>query len=493
MHFRFPAVALVLAAALGCSTTPPGPDPDPDPVFTATKVAGDNQTAAPLVELTTILRVSVVEAGNAPAPGRALTWTVATGGGTLSAVSATTNSSGEGTARWTLGPNAGVQTVTVAVAGVTLQLTFSATAVVQGPVDVLPTLVATVPIPANYGIHDTFVRDGLAFVLAWNTGMRIYDVGNGRSGGSPSNPILVSSIVTSANGVAGGAQVHNAWWFHNPVTLEKRYLFIGQEGPASVGNTSSGDIHILDVSDLANPVEVGFIRVPGAGAHNFWMDEARQVLYAAYYNGGVIAVDVSGTLAGDMSSRIVAQAQPGGSASTYVWGVMLAGNTIYLSDMESGFWALDPITLATRGGGFNVPERFGSDLWVFGSWGYSGTWGTRGGVRGNAIKVWALAGNGVPTIADSIIIPDVGTISDVAVTPDGKALVATAENLGSPGLYIFDRATPSRPTLKQRALVTNGGLHTGEIAIIGGRTYVFAAKNPPSPALQIWDITGVVP
>lgn len=483
----------MLGAAVACSSSPPGPDPDPDPVFSASKVAGDNQTATPSVELATTLRVSVVEVGNGPAAGRALTWSVTGGGGSLTGVSATTDANGVGTARWTLGAAVGVQTVTVAVAGIAQSLTFRATAVAQSPVDIVPTLVATVPIPANYGIHDTFVRDGLAFVLAWNSGMRIYDVGNGRSGGSPTNPVLVSTIVTSANGVAGGPQVHNAWWFHNPVTQQKRYVFIGQEGPATVGSNASGDIHIVDVTDLAAPVEVGFIRVPGAGAHNFWMDEARQVLYAAYYNGGVIAVDVSGTLAGDMSGRIIAQAMPGGAASTYVWGVMLAGNTLFVSDMESGFWALDPITLATRGGGFNVPERFGSDLWVFGSWGYSGTWGSRAGVRGNAIKVWSLASNGVPTIADSIIIPDVGTISDVAVTADGKALVATAEGLGSPGLYVFDRATPSKPTLKQRALVTNGGLHTGEIAVINGRTYVFAAKNPPSPALQIWDITGVVP
>ena len=32
-------------------------------------------------------------------------------------------------------------------------------------------LVATVPVAANYGIHDTFVRDGIAFVFAWNTGV----------------------------------------------------------------------------------------------------------------------------------------------------------------------------------------------------------------------------------------------------------------------------------------------------------------------------------
>ena len=354
-----------------------------------------------------------------------------------------------------------------------------------------PRLVATVPIPPNYGVHDTFVRDGLAFVASWNTGMLIYDVGDGRKGGSPDNPQLVSSIVTSANGVQGGPAVHNSWWFHNPVTQEKRYLFIGQEGPSTVGGAATGDIHIVDLSNIAAPMEVGFIRVPGAGTHNFWMDEARQVLYAAYYNAGVIAVDVSGELAGDMSSRIIARAQPAGS-ETYTWGVMLSGNTVYASDMGTGLWALDPITLATKGGGNNVRERVTSDLWVSGSWAYTGSWGIRSGVRGNAIKVWSLSATGVPALADSIIIADVGTVSDVAITPDGTQLVATAENGGGAGLYVFDRANPRQPVLVG-SLYVEQGLHTGEIAVIDGRTYVFAARNPRNPALMIYDITDVRP
>ena len=353
-------------------------------------------------------------------------------------------------------------------------------------------LLATVPIPENYGIHDTYVRDGLAFVAAWNTGLRIYDVGNGRKGGAPCNPRLVSTIVTSANGVEGGPAVHNSWWFHNPVTQEKRYLFVGQEGPSSLGTFASGDIHIVDVSNLDAPVEVGFIRVPGAGTHNFWMDESRQVLYAAYYNGGVVAVNVAGTLAGDMSSRIIAQARPGGAGNTYVWGVMLAGSTLFATDMLSGLWALDPLTLATKGGGTNMPERFASDLWISGSWAYSGSWGVRSGVRGNAIKIWSLSSSGVPTIADSGIIANVGTVSDVAVTPDGKTLVATTENGFGAGLYLYDLTDPKRPTFISHVGVGQG-LHTGEVEVIDGKTYVFGARNPSNPALMIFDITDIRP
>jgi hypothetical protein len=198
---------------------------------------------------------------------------------------------------------------------------------------------ATIPVPPDYGVHDTFVRDGLAFVFAWNTGVIIYDVGNGMRGGSPSSPVEVSRLVTSARG-ASSPSVHNGWWFHNPVTSERRYLFIGQEGASVIGSRSSGDIHVVDVSDLANPREVAFFHLNGAGTHNFWVDEERQILYAAYYNAGVVALDISGTLSGDLSGRLLSQLRPGGSGNTFTWGVQLANGSLYAIDMLSGLWQL---------------------------------------------------------------------------------------------------------------------------------------------------------
>ena len=203
-----------------------------------------------------------------------------------------------------------------------------------------PTVVHREPIPAEYGIHDTFVRDGIAFIFAWNTGVIIYDVGNGLRGGTPGDPVEISRLITSANGICCGPSVHNGWWFHNPVSGERRYLFIGQEGSSVLGSLSSGDIHVVDVSDLANPTEVAFFHLNGAGAHNFWMDEERQILYAAYYNGGVIALDVSGTLTGNLSSRLLSQVRPGGPGNTFTWGVQLANGFLYAIDMLSGLWQL---------------------------------------------------------------------------------------------------------------------------------------------------------
>lgn len=351
----------------------------------------------------------------------------------------------------------------------------------------ITSLVATIPVAANYGIHDTYVRDGLAFVSAWNSGVLIYDVGNGIAGGSPADPRRVSTAFIDPRGVHGGMQVHNVWWFHDPVTLERRYLFVGQEGPGIVGGGTSGDIHVVDVSDLHNPVEVAFFTLSGAGTHNFWMDEANRVLYAAYYNGGVVALDVAGTLSGDLAPRQVGRVAPGGSA--FVWGVMLYNGSVYASDMLSGFWQLQltPATFGVVSGGANVPARYSSDLWIQGGYAYTGTWGQRAAL-GNTVNVWRIEPSGAPVLVDSITTSDITTVSDVEVSPDGGLLMFSSENGPRAGLHFHRLPTPGHPAFAKDVPVA-GGVHTATFAVIGGRLYVFAARNPPNPALLIIDVT----
>lgn len=479
------AIAALTVVLTGCGDDPVIPIEPSGPTISV--FAGTGQQGEPGERLSQPLRVRVTDAG-VPVAGVAVTWRVESGNGGLEPIGPATDGEGVAGAIYRLGSTVGPQVIVATADGIETPARFTVTAT-TAPVRV--TLVATVPVPANYGHHDTFVRDGLAFVLAWNSGVYIYDVGNGMRGGSPSNPQLVSHYVTSASGVPGGPQVHNAWWFHNPVSGEARYLFIGQEGPGAVGNSSSGDIHVVDVSDLANPQEVASLHLAGAGVHNFWMDEPRQVLYAAYYNGGVIAVDVSGVLTGSLDSRVIAQAFPGGEGNAFTWGVQLVGNTLYASDMLNGLWAFDRTTLAPKVSEPNVVSRFTSDLVVRGSVAYTGTWGTRSGHRGNVINVFTLD-DGVPTLEGLVNLPDVGTVSDVGISANGRLLVATAEGGIAPGLYVYDRTDPLHPTLLAHVHV-DSGLHTGEVADIDGRTYVFAARNPAGPALMIFDITDVTP
>lgn len=212
-----------------------------------------------------------------------------------------------------------------------------------------PAQVATLTIGSPF-VHDVFVRDGILFTALWDEGVRIYDIGGGGRGGSPAAPVAIATAQTV------GGSAHNVWWFHDPASGERRYAFVGEEQPGVIGFTSEGDIHVLDVSDLANPREVAFYHLEDAGTHNFSMDEASGILYAAYYNGGVRALDVRG----DLSACTAAQRDelgrcdlglmgrevgsvlddPVGDQAFFVWGVQFSGGYVYASDMLNGLWKL---------------------------------------------------------------------------------------------------------------------------------------------------------
>lgn len=196
-------------------------------------------------------------------------------------------------------------------------------------------------------VHDTFVRDGILFAALWHDGLRIFDIGGGGRGGTPAAPVLLG------NTPAGLRNIHNVWWFHDPQTGSKRYAFLGEEGPGSVGaGTSSGDIHVVDVSDMTQPRVVARYRVQGAGTHNFWMDEPSGILYAAYYNGGVRALDVRGNLGTCTADqrfatgecdlrRLGREAGIALASGAFIWGVVHQDTHVYASDMRNGLYKLD--------------------------------------------------------------------------------------------------------------------------------------------------------
>jgi len=201
-------------------------------------------------------------------------------------------------------------------------------------------------------VHDTYVRDGLLFVALWNAGIEIWDIGGCGSGASPEAPRTLGSVVT-LNGSA-----HNIWWYHDP-NGSKHFAFVGEEGPASTGSNSSGDIHVVDISDPTKPKEVAFYHVNGAGTHNFSVDETNGVLYAAFYNGGVRALDIRGDLGTCTASqqnvntganltrcdlrsmgRELAIGLIELNRGAYIWGVQYLGGNVYASDMVNGIWKL---------------------------------------------------------------------------------------------------------------------------------------------------------
>jgi adhesin/invasin len=94
------------------------------------KVSGDNplQIVAPGVSLLTQFQVRVTNAGGIAVPGVTVNWAAASGGGSVSASTSTTDGNGDATISATVGSPAGANTFTATVGGVT-PVTFSASAV----------------------------------------------------------------------------------------------------------------------------------------------------------------------------------------------------------------------------------------------------------------------------------------------------------------------------------------------------------------------------
>jgi hypothetical protein len=184
-------------------------------------------------------------------------------------------------------------------------------------------------------LHDVIVQDGYAYLSYWNDGVVILDAGAGTHGGTPRSPTLVSHIRFDT------PNAHVAW-------RHGRYLFVGDEiWPPGYDPESPiearGYVHVVDMVDINNPVEVGRYEVPEAGAHNLWSDDDK--LYIGYYQGGLRVVDISGELRGDLyrQGREISSLRTTDEHTMIpnwpmTWGAQLFKGNIFTSDLNSGLW-----------------------------------------------------------------------------------------------------------------------------------------------------------
>ena len=214
-------------------------------------------------------------------------------------------------------------------------------------------------------IHDVWVNDGLAYSAEWGSGVVVVDVGNGRWGGSPENPVFVTSFNTTSDAT------HAVFPYFQEET-GKTYLFVGDEimnrrglpwagYPSSMGSYSNrydpdtgtggiplvtrGTIQIVDFTDPMEPVQVARYEVPEYGTHNIWVEDDK--LYQAYYEGGLRVVDVSGELMGNLYTQgrevaVFKSASPVGYTpnATMVWGAQPHKGHVFFADTNSGLWAV---------------------------------------------------------------------------------------------------------------------------------------------------------
>ncbi len=216
----------------------------------------------------------------------------------------------------------------------------------------------------NSRLHDVWVLDGLAYSAEWENGLVVVDVGDGRWGGSPENPVLVSSYP-----IPGGA-THAVFPYISQST-GKHYVFLGDEimsrrglaweGPGQgrgsyqlpydpetgmngIPLATRGYIQIVDFSDPESPRMVARYEVPEYGTHNIWVED--DILYQAYYEGGVRMVDVSGDLMGNLYTQgreiaVFKAYDPIGYVpnSPMAWSAMPFKGRVFFSDTNSGLWS----------------------------------------------------------------------------------------------------------------------------------------------------------
>ncbi len=206
----------------------------------------------------------------------------------------------------------------------------------------------------GHGVHDVWVKDGLAYSSNWADGVHVVDVGGVKFNeanrsklqfnpflamagqGSPGNPVKLGGM-SDPNG-----HNHAAFPFISQST-DKFYIIAGDEWGNQFG--MAGGFHFLDFTDPKNPKETAVYQVPEAGSHNHWVHG--DTLLASYYQGGLRIVDISGELMGDIyaQGREIAffmSSDPDGFMANRpnVWGTMPYKGLIYFSDMNNGLWAI---------------------------------------------------------------------------------------------------------------------------------------------------------
>lgn len=96
------------------------------------KVSGDEQTGQAGSRLSSPLVVQVLDDGDNPVSGATVTWSIESGGGSVSPASAATDASGRASTAWTLGSETGIQEVEASTSGAG-SVRFEATSAAGGP------------------------------------------------------------------------------------------------------------------------------------------------------------------------------------------------------------------------------------------------------------------------------------------------------------------------------------------------------------------------
>ena len=216
----------------------------------------------------------------------------------------------------------------------------------------------------GHSLHDVWVENGIAYSSNWHDGVVAVDVGGlkfsekDRSDvqynpllmkagqGSPSDPVKLAEMKDSKG------RNHSAFPFLSQST-GNFYIISGDEWfPFGMNNlyqskpsSPRGGFHFMNFNDPDNPKEEATYMAPEVGSHNQWV--YNDILLAAFYQGGVRILDISGELLGDLYKQgreigFFKSSHKEGRISNapMVWGAQPYKDYIFFSDMNSGLYCI---------------------------------------------------------------------------------------------------------------------------------------------------------
>ena len=214
---------------------------------------------------------------------------------------------------------------------------------------------------ASRYVHDLDIVDGLMYASYWNDGLVVLDIGNGKWGGRPDKPVMVSQFkysldslykdVEDVSSAGFGRGTHTAWRQRGG-----NYVFIADEvylnGPVmgakdAAASRMYGTLQVIDVSDIEHPRSVAWYTPENGGVHNVW--QVADTLYLGAYEAGFHVFDISGELKGDLRAQgremaSLNTADMGGFIKNAAndWGVVVnpKDGLAYVNDFYNGLWVV---------------------------------------------------------------------------------------------------------------------------------------------------------
>jgi len=457
--------------------------------------AGDNQTATAGTPVATAPSVLVTDAGGNPVAGQAVTFAVASGGGSVTGGVATTNASGIATVgSWTVGTVAGTgnNTLTANTGGVATTITFTASAQAGAPASVViaggdgqtATVGSTLPVDPSVTVTDQFgnATTGVTVTFAVATGggsltgatpvtsasglatLGSWTLGTTAGGNSLTAAVTgVPAVTFTATGTAGA-----------PATVAIS-AGDGQSAPAGTAVPVAPAVLVSDA--FGNPVSgtgVTFAVTSGGGS----ITGATPVT-----GGGGVAAVGSWTLGASFGTNTLSATVSGlapvtftasGTAGAPAQIAISAGNN--QSAAAGTAVATDPAVLVTDAGGnpvagvsvtFSVTGGGGSvtggsattdaaGIATVGSW----TLGTAAGTGNNTLQAAAAGVGGTVTFTASALA---GAATQMAVSAgDGQSATVGSAVATEPAVLVSDQfGNPVSGVAVTFAITGGGGSLTG--------------------------------